>query len=109
MDRDERVSRLRQMLKKVAPADTLESLKRDPLDIHESLESMGEAAAVAETQRANKALETLDRGAVPEDRDLDSLEAIILPRERPVVFVNNNTFDSVPEPWTHFGTDAKTR
>ncbi|HHN72756.1 MAG TPA: serine protease, partial [Thermopetrobacter sp.] len=53
------------------------------------------------------ALEGLDRAIA--DRDLDeehvsALEAIVLPRYRPVVDVLNDSFHQPPSPWTHLGS-----
>ncbi|MCY2966167.1 MAG: hypothetical protein NT069_21475, partial [Planctomycetota bacterium] len=37
------------------------------------------------------------------DAQLSALEAIVLPRERPVVFIQDNGFKTPPAPWQHFG------
>ena len=35
----------------------------------------------------------------------DGLEAIVMPRERPVVFVRRSGIDPLPDPWTHLNKD----
>ena len=105
MDRHERAKRLREMLKKVAPQGSLESLRRDPRDIHESMAALAGEQAEATIRSANTALESLERTEIPTDVELNSLEAIVLPRERPVVFIEDDAFRSLPAPWEHFGNN----
>jgi endonuclease G len=59
------------------------------------------------TFEAGKAgVEKLARGVTPNEHEMSSLEAIILPRERPVVFIENNTFAAPDSPWEHFATNS---
>ncbi|MCA9030849.1 MAG: trypsin-like peptidase domain-containing protein [Planctomycetaceae bacterium] len=103
MKRSEHLQRLRKMLQQVTPESSLESMSGGS-----NLESMG--MDEQELDLAKSGLESLTASGT---RDLEDdsisedeqnvLEAIILPRERPVVNIINDTFDVPPAPWKHFG------
>ena len=81
--------------------------KREVLSAAETLGGPGAAGAEATPQEMDLALEGLDRAVA--DRELDeehvsALEAIVLPRYRPVVDVLNDSFHEPPSPWTHLGS-----
>ncbi len=81
--------------------------KREVLTAAETLGGPGGGAAEATSQEMDLALEGLDRAVT--DRELDeeqvsALEAIVLPRYRPVVDVWNDSFHAPPPPWTHLGS-----
>lgn len=105
MDRNEKIRRLKKMLEQVADEGPLESLGREPEFTPSSLEST--------SSRGNdQALEDSVRGVLKvareeslSDSELFALEAIILPRERPVVFVQNDSFGTLPSPWAHFALE----
>lgn len=106
MSRAKHLERLKSMLQQVSPSSTLESTGS-------SLESMelpdqARGAAVEGLYRLN-ATESLRDDTIDVDQQ-NALEAIVLPRLRPVVFINGDTFSPPPSPWEFFGNaDVKTR
>jgi endonuclease G len=111
MNHNTKKSRLEQYVKKIAPADGLESMKREPslraLTLTESLSRPMGAEPTFEAGQAG--LEKLERGEDPTEHEMLSIEAIVLPRERPVVFIEDNSFSTPETPWEHFATDAEIR
>lgn len=105
MDASERVLRLRQMLAQVAPAGNLERIARPPSLEATALES---AQIGLEADISEIALQKLQEGRVHEvtPAELYSLEAIVLPQNRPVVFVRGDSYDPLPEPWTALNSAA---
>jgi endonuclease G len=94
MDSLERKKRLVGMLKQVAPHNTVEEIPRPRPS---NLESMSADHAAVET-----AIEKLvdNRPDQISDREQYALEAIVLPKSRPVVFVRGESvYDDIPEPW----------
>jgi hypothetical protein len=76
----------------------------DPLSRFETsslLESVT-TGSNSELEQAKVALEKVARGETLTPPEADSLEAIILPNERPVIFVRNGTFSIANELWGHF-------
>ncbi len=78
-------------------------------EVMSAAETIGPPGLVTEatSQEMDLALEGLDR--VIADKELDegqvsALEAIVLPRYRPVVDVLNDSFHQPPPPWTHLGS-----
>lgn len=93
MERHERADLLKKMLFQIAPGDTVESLARPARA--EGLESI-EGRTPADT-----GLQKLVEGRQQEltDAEMDGLETIVLPQNRPVVFVRGDSYDSVDDPW----------
>ncbi len=106
MDRSEKIARLRSMLQQVAPENQLESIAAK----HEQPPGGLESIEAPEQANARNALEKLMSGR--EDlspAETDGLEAIVMPRERPVVFLRKDSFDVLPDPWTHLNDDPLRR
>jgi endonuclease G len=103
MHRSEKTARLKTMLRQVAPDSDLESLARK----HVPRTEEGHEAD-AEEVKAEIGLQKLahDRDEEVADDELRGLEAIVMPRERPVVFIRNGSYDPVSDPWTHLNADA---
>jgi endonuclease G len=101
MNNDEKARRLKEMLQKITGGN-FESLIREPsFSPLEGLESIN----VANDQLLDESLRSVQKVAHDEDlssSELFGLEAIILPRERPVVFVMGDSYGPIPTPWTHF-------
>jgi endonuclease G len=99
MDRQERAELLSKMLSQIAPGDTLETLARPAGD--GGFESL--APSITET-----ALDKVAQGKHQEltDAELDGLEAIIMPQNRPVVFIKGDSYDSVDDPWQKLNPPA---
>ncbi|MEM9643459.1 MAG: trypsin-like peptidase domain-containing protein [Planctomycetota bacterium] len=105
--------RLRETLARFSPGDSLEDLKPTlATDSSESpptgevLESLSATDSVADEAFATESLDVLindpDDGVLSPDQ-LFGLEAIVHKRFRPAVFVQENSFRSMPDPWTHLG------
>jgi endonuclease G len=97
MDKLEKAARLKKLLTQIAPGDTVESIPvpRAP-PAAGGMESM-EAPDATLSSALNKLAE--NRHADITSSEMFGLEAIILPKTRPVVFVKDGTYDDVGEPW----------
>ncbi len=99
MDRSERLRRITTLLRQFAPADGgLEAL-RPQADGDDVLESADSSSTALEKVIAGQE-DTVSQF------ELDALEAIIVPGQRPVAFVTNGLPDRLGSPWTHLDTDA---
>jgi endonuclease G, mitochondrial len=58
-----------------------------------------------EVQLAVEAVDKLQRNEALSPAHVDAIEAIVLPKERPVVDIVDGTFDAPPSPFQHFGDD----
>jgi len=113
MDHSEKVNRLRQMLQQVAPQRSLETVRAPDPGASETLRSAdGVRFSDEELSKASSGLLKLQQGR---DAEVDpdealGLEAIILPRERPVFFVTDGSYPALPYPWTELNdAGAKSR
>ena len=107
MDHAEKLARIKTMLRQVAPHHDLESLQGTALPDNESTESAASFTRRTSTSvpvGAAQAVEGVRK--LKEDRDRDvspsellALEAIILPKMRPVAFVRRGTYDKIKAPW----------
>lgn len=95
MPAQEKIARLKQMLRQVAADDGLETL-------HETSASRFVPEGTDRTDHAANALEKLaaDRDQELIDKEVFALEAIILPDTRPVILVQNGTYGNLGDPWT---------
>jgi DNA/RNA endonuclease G (NUC1)/phospholipase C len=92
MDNDERLRRLRSMLNQVS-GSSLESLPRPA--------SALEAAGLGD-DHIDRGLEKLANGRLDQIEPSEQfvLEAIVLPKVRPVVFITgDSTYEDLPDPW----------
>jgi endonuclease G, mitochondrial len=110
MDPKEKAQRLRKLL--LGISSDIESIPRAPAAIASAAEVM-ESAAVDELRRQQET--HIDNGLRkmaenrPEDLTTDELgvlEAIVLPENRPAVYVRNGSYDSLGDPWTQLNLDA---
>ena len=111
MDHKDKIARLKQMLQQVAPEGSLETVM-PPTE--GALESTGSAGGVGtpfseeEIAKAASGLRKMQEGR--EDQiDMEEargLEAIILPRERPVFFVTNGSYPTMRFPWTELNDEV---
>ncbi len=102
MDRNEKLHRLKSMLAQVAEEGNVESLAREPDEMAEGLESAGVPFDDEILEASMNGVQKVARQEEVSDDELFGLEAIVMPRERPVVFIQNDSFGSLPAPWTHF-------
>ena len=108
MDRTERAARLNNMLRQIAPKGALESL--------EIPSSIGQASPLevfrTEAHVYGSAVDKLSGNApgALSDAELYHLEAIVLPLNRPAVFVKGTSYDDLPAAWSYLNTaDLKQR
>jgi endonuclease G, mitochondrial len=105
MERRERAELLKKMILQVAPGDNIENVARPPRD--DGLESTDPGSSPAEN-----GLRKMAEGRQHEltDEEMDGLEAIVLPQNRPVVFVKGDFYDDVEHPWEKLNpSDVKAR
>jgi endonuclease G len=105
MERRERAELLKKMLLQIAPGDNIENVARPSRD--DGLESMDTGISPAEN-----GLKKVAEGRQHEltDEEMNGLEAIVLPQNRPVVFVKGDFYDDVEHPWEKLNpSEVKTR
>ncbi len=108
MNRKEKLDRLRQMLKSIAPGEGLERVAARATAesyLGGGLESLGGERVDEHFESAQSGIRRVAENADDDDisdSQLNALEAIVLPRERPVVFIQDNGFKTPPTPWQHF-------
>jgi endonuclease G, mitochondrial len=106
MNRKERITRLRTMLRQVTEGADVETLLREPvLPSAGRLESMSWSEDEGR-EHVNRAVEKIVLDKELADPEIFALEAIVMPRERPVVFIQNGTYGHLPDPWSHFAENA---
>ncbi len=98
------------MLKQVVPSGDLRELPSQKEDFAESLESLGRGSEADQYLDAiNEGVDAIERERPLEAQQQWALEAIVLPKYRPVVDVINDSFDKPEDPWTHFGSGQRKR
>jgi len=106
MGRAKHLERLKNMLQQVTPGSTLEAAGASLESMELPDQARGAATEGLKKLNATESLrdDTIDLG------QQNALEAIVLPKLRPVVFVNGDTFSPPPSPWEFFGNaDVKSR
>src|SRR6266851_6197064 len=101
MNKLERKKRLQTMLKQVAPKNALEEIRLPgPTS---GLESMS-----AHEDTVGSGVQKLidNRPHEVTDQEQFALEAIIMPKYRPVVFVRGDSYDDIPDPWLSLNSPA---
>jgi endonuclease G len=110
MDKLEKAARLKSMLLQIAPREAIESIPRPSLssELQAGLESF--EAVPDPTTTVDSGLRKMadDREHEITATELYALEAIVMPTNRPVVFVRGKSYDTVEGPWT-FLNDQKVR
>jgi endonuclease G, mitochondrial len=100
MDALEKANRLKDMLSQIASAG-IESVAKPPREETTfGLESTG--PVIDHGANAESGLRKLAQNR-PQDLtgpEVFALEAIVMPQNRPVVFVRDNSYDDVPDPWS---------
>src|ERR1700733_3540039 len=99
MSASKHASRLRNMLQQIAPAGSIKNLATPVTQLAESNVEVFQTAPTA----ADTAMEKLSRNALNElsSAELFHVEAIVLPLNRPAVFVKGATYDDLPQSWSH--------
>ncbi len=101
---EEKPAKVKRFLEWLAPQGGLESLGGES----ELLERIDETpwATEVELEHAREAVGRLERNEPLSDVHADALEAIILPKERPVVDIVNGTYVTPAAPFQHLGDGA---
>jgi endonuclease G len=107
MNPQERQQRVQHFLSKIAPQGGLESLAQGSSEVEERVEST--EAPPKEKDDARRALKKIGRGQSLSPPEHFALEAIILPRERPVVDIVDNSFRRPLSPFEHLFTNKAIR
>jgi hypothetical protein len=100
MTGDDKAERVRRYLDWIAPQDGLESLTGEPR-LLEGIDETPWSTTAEEVERAAEAVGRLERAEPVTEDQADALEAIILPKERPVVDVVDGTYAAPAAPFTH--------
>ncbi len=92
---------LKRYLEKIAPESSLESMAGD----QDLMERIGAADGTdQEKEQAATGLDLLRQDEELSESQMDALEAIILPGERPVVDIIDDSFSTPERPFAHFGS-----
>ncbi len=106
MDKAERFARLKNMLTQIAPGNAIEAVSRPSAEAIErgGFESLGPGNAAA----AESGLQKLGQDRFQEitPSEMFGLEAIVLPRNRPVTFVRAESYDELEGPWVSLNDDV---
>lgn len=114
MDQREKARRLKALLEQIAPGDSLKTVHvpEIPLpQVHAAAGGLEMARAPAPPVAAETLNSGLDKLAAGRHADLTpsevfGLEAIVLPQNRPVVFVRGGTYDDLGAPWMDLNAAA---
>ena len=98
----EMVARLRNMLVQVAPGNRLENIVPPSVGVREGERARSAFETMAPASAVDLGLEKLksNREDAASEPEIRALEAIVMPKYRPVVFVRGATYDDVEAPWT---------
>jgi endonuclease G, mitochondrial len=102
-------ARLKRMLTQIAPGNALEALPRPGAEAIErgGFESLGPSNAATIESGLQKLSEDRSQEITPSE--IFGLEAIVLPRNRPVAFVRGESYDDLEEPWVNLNDDVVKR
>ena len=102
-------ARLKKMLIQIAPGNALEALPRPGAEAIErgGFESLGPGNAATVESGLQKLAEDRSQEITPSE--MFGLEAIVLPRNRPVAFVRGESYDDLEEPWVNLNDDGVKR
>jgi endonuclease G, mitochondrial len=101
---DDRSAKVTGFLNRIAPRSGLEAAGGEP-EVLAGVEEVPWATG-AEVEHAREAVARMERDEPLSDEQTDALEAIILPKERPVVDVVDGTFTTPATPFEHLGETA---
>jgi endonuclease G len=101
---DERADKVKRYLEWITPEGGLEAMAAEPTLI-EGLADVPWADAV-DAERAGEAVRRLQQGDTLTPEQTDVVEAIVLPKERPVVDIVDGTYATPPAPFEHLGDAA---
>ena len=103
MEQNEKLARLKAMLSQVAPGGNLESITRPPAAPLGTESVLPLEGAFDTGDSFDTGLQKFAEGREDDisAQEMYTLEAIVMPKERPVVFVRNGSYDDIEAPWQH--------
>ena len=106
MEKAEKFLRLKTLLTQIAPGNSIESVSRPDAEAtgHEGFESLGPDNVGAAESGLQKLAEDRVQEITPSE--MFGLEAIVLPRNRPVAFVRGESYDDLDGPWVSLNDDV---
>jgi endonuclease G, mitochondrial len=109
MEKAEKFVRLKKLLTQIAPGNAIEAVSRPGAETVEraGYESLGPGNAAAAESGLQKLAEDRVQEITPSE--MLGLEAIVLPRNRPVAFVRGQSYDDLEDPWVSLNDDVVKR
>jgi endonuclease G len=104
MEKAEKFLRLKSLLTQIAPGNSIEAVSRPEAIDREGFESLGPDNVGAAESGLQKLVEDRVQEITP--NEMFGLEAIVLPRNRPVAFVRGNSYDDFDGPWVSLNDDV---
>jgi endonuclease G, mitochondrial len=106
MEKAEKVVRLKRLLTQIAPGNSIEAVSRPDADAIDrgGFESLGPGNVAAAEAGLQKLAEDRVQEITPSE--MFGLEAIVLPRNRPVAFVRGESYDDLDGPWVSLNDDV---
>ena len=109
MEKTEKSARLKRLLTQIAPGNSIEAVSRPDAKAidRDGFESLGPDHVGAAESGLQKLAENRVHDITPSE--MFGLEAIVLPRNRPVAFVRGNSYDDLDGPWVSLNDDVVKR
>ena len=106
MEKAEKFVRLKRLLTQIAPGNSIEAVSRPDADAIDrgGFESLGPDNVAAAEVGLQKLAEDRVQEITPSE--MLGLEAIVLPRNRPVAFVRGDSYDDLDGPWVSLNDDV---
>ena len=106
MEKAEKFVRLKRLLTQIAPGNSIEAVSRPDTEAidREGFESLGPGNVAAAESGLQKLAEDRVQEITPSE--MLGLEAIVLPRNRPVAFVRGESYDDLDGPWVSLNDDV---
>jgi endonuclease G len=106
MEKAEKFVRLKRLLTQIAPGNSIEAVSRPDADAidREGFESLGLGNVAAAEAGLQKLAEDRVQEITPSE--MLGLEAIVLPRNRPVALVRGDSYDDLDGPWVSLNGDV---
>ena len=106
MEKAEKFVRLKRLLTQIAPGNSIEAVSRPDADAIDrgGFESLGPGNVAAAEAGLQKLAEDRVQEITPSE--MLGLEAIVLPRNRPVALVRGDSYDDLDGPWVSLNGDV---
>ena len=109
MEKAEKFVRLKKLLTQIAPGNSIEAVSQPDTEAidREGFESLGPGNVAAAESGLQKLAEDRIEEITPSE--MLGLEAIVLPRNRPVAFVRGESYDDLDGPWASLNDEVVKR